>query len=342
MRRNGVVLLPSEFQSLSGRINYIRQVSNNEYCSSCPECGGSIHQNGEYPDRFRMWRVSKHGAPMGWCRKCGHIWLPSSDNPPTKEQLETWRAEQIAVEERRKEEAEQALAMLRSGKLWESYHQMLDDYARKTWGARGISGEFWPEFWQLGYAPDKSFRYHCAEGWLDWTTPTLTIPIWDVGWQCLNIKHRLINESPAGDRYRSERKGLPAGLFVCNPDLPLAGKVMVVEGEIKAMVSYITLDDPDMQIVGVPSATPEYLLLDRLSECEPVYVLLDPDAFNRQTIKRGGTSPSPVERMVSYLGESRTRIIRTIQKVDDAINAGLIDKNGLRRLVQSATPARLL
>ena len=55
--------LPPEFMALIGQVDYIHKVSENEYHSSCPNCGGELHSDGSWPDRFVMWRSSRRGEP---------------------------------------------------------------------------------------------------------------------------------------------------------------------------------------------------------------------------------------------------------------------------------------
>jgi len=336
--------LPPAFADLQGKVNYVQRVSSNEYSASCPTCGGSPHPSGELPDRFRMWIVSRYGKPLGWCRACGYIWTPTTERVPDPDELEAWRKEQAEHEARRLAAAERALALLQDGKIWESYHQMLDEYSRSLWSKRGVSADFWQAYWQVGYDPAHTFCYEEMDGWHDWVTPTLTIPIWDVDWQCRNVKHRLLKpiEHTNGrqDRYRPEKKGLPPMMFVCSPDSPLEGATIVFEGEIKAMVTYSTMDNPNFQAVGIPTKTPSKEQLDRLKDCDPIYLCLDPDANvpSVVTTKDGKIyrQPPAVKRLAKYLGEERCYMIELPNKVDDLIVNYNLGKEWINSVIRMA------
>ena len=180
------VPLPPQFAWLAGRVHYVQQHSRIEYSSSCPECGGEVHQGGEWPDRFRIFD-EEHGR--GWCRRCGFFtWADQSEKPPPADVLEQWRKEQIEREEERKRSAERALAHLRSARIWEIYHEQVDGAGREYWRNAGIP-DTWQDYLQLGWCPMKRI-------WRDgaaFDTPTATIPMFEPGWACRNVTHRLIN-----------------------------------------------------------------------------------------------------------------------------------------------------
>mgnify|MGYP003440847534 CR=1 FL=1 len=99
--------LPLEFAELSGKVFYVRErIRGREWSSSCPKCGGIPHQNGQFPDRFRMWTKSKIGKPFGWCRACNYKWTSERDYKPDPARIEAWRQERLEYERQRKAEAE--------------------------------------------------------------------------------------------------------------------------------------------------------------------------------------------------------------------------------------------
>jgi hypothetical protein len=74
---NRTVSLPPEFSELNGKVDFVIKRGHNEYSSSCPQCGGFVHQDGSYPDRFRLFIASEAtGKPLGWCRSCGFTFWP--------------------------------------------------------------------------------------------------------------------------------------------------------------------------------------------------------------------------------------------------------------------------
>src|SRR3989304_180443 len=98
-------MIPPEFAGLE--LKYFKRISSGEFSSACPKCGGEQHQSGEFPDRFRLWLKSKAtGKPMGWCRRCGYIWMQGNLSP---EENTRWIAEQRVYEEERRTEMQLAV-----------------------------------------------------------------------------------------------------------------------------------------------------------------------------------------------------------------------------------------
>ena len=241
------------------------------------------------------------------------------------------RAKQIELELQEKiEQAQKALKELRKARSWLEYHSNLQgDYgwARELWKERGID-DFFIDYWQLGYCEDYTLWRKDGPNWIDWWhSPTLSIPVWSEGWEISNVKHRLINAPDTGGKYIQEKRGIPAAPFIANPDLR-HGPLLLVEGEIKSMVSFMTLNDPDWQAAGLPGVTPDPAIYEIFANYEPVYLCLDPDAYQ-------GTKPT-IKNAIDAIGKDRTRVMWLPQKIDDAILAGALTKNGLYRLINSA------
>ena len=230
------------------------------------------------------------------------------------------------AEERLKAEiqrAQDALAKLQDARVWLRYHDQLTDEARKRWESWGIPA-FYQEFWKLGFDPDRVVFSNN----LEWHTPTMTIPVFSPAFkECLNVRHRLLNPPRPGDKYRPERAGLPAALFIADPDEPVMDKTLLVEGEKKAMVSFVTADDPFLQVVGIPGKNPSTALLTQLRDCDPVYICLDPDA-TRESIN-----------IASALGAARCRIIELPDKIDDLIINHQLDKSWIKQITRQAVKA---
>src|SRR5688500_5524808 len=140
--------LPNEFVGLQGKVNYVQQVSKDEYSSSCPQCGGEPRRN-EFPDRFRLFLNARgQNKIMGWCRRCSYIWFPDTSRVINPAEMEQWRKEQLVREEERKRSAERAIEILKSEKIWLKYNEMLGELGKitlKEWGIR----EDWANFWRL-------------------------------------------------------------------------------------------------------------------------------------------------------------------------------------------------
>jgi hypothetical protein len=235
--------------------------------------------------------------------------------------LERSRRQQEALEEQIKL-AQSALADLRAADAHLQYHANLDAHgnARDLWRKRGVP-DYWQDHWQLGYRP--SYKIHTKSGW--WTTPTLTIPIYGQDRELLNIRHRLLNPFSQHDKYRPERAGLGAMPFVADPDTWFdIDRVLIVEGEIKAMVAYLCADDNDLQVIGIPGKSSIRNVQEWLSG-HTVYILLDPDAR---------------EQAMDFARDIGARFMQLPMKIDDAVLAGALDKRGLRALMAGARMIR--
>lgn len=320
--------VPAEFAELRGSVQHVMRKSQREFSSSCPECGGSVHPDGSLPDRFLMWTSSRIGKPLGWCRRCGYKWWPGKESGSelSPEERQRWIEERQQEEQAAREAAERryqnALGLLRTERAWERYHEQLTEQSRALWRARGIP-DLWQDMWQLGYCPN--FRVWVEQEQREHFTSTLAIPIFEEQWKPVSLRHRLLFPPTAGDRYRPEMSGLAPAAFMADPDqgwqLP---KVLILEGEIKSAVAYLELDDPQMQVLGVPGKNVWENLLPKLAG-KQVWLCFDPDA-HRQALE--------MAQLIS--AAECVRIMTIPNKIDDAILAGWLDKPALKRLVHSA------
>ena len=316
---------PSEFIAIGLRAAEFRKFGAHEWHGPCPLCGGE--------DRFIIHTDRKFPSWNYWCRVCKPEggWIDEI-NPKLKEKQQIMtpaeKAEQAAKLAREAEErlqaeiqrAQEALRELQQAQSWLRYHEQLTDGARQTWAGWGIP-EFFQEFWKLGYDPD----HVVWSANIEWHTPTMTIPIFAPRtWECLNVRHRLMNPPRPNDKYRPERNGLPMALFIADPDSGLQGKTLLVEGEKKSMVSFITADDPLLQVVGIPGKNPKPSLLEQLNECDPVYICLDPDA-----------TPE-AKKIATELGRDRTRLIELPDKIDDLIIRHGLDSSWFAGVLRQA------
>ena len=319
--------LPPEFQPLQGKVSYIRKISENEWSSSCLYCGGEQHQYGEYPDRFRLWRKSRvTGGPCAWCRRCGKVWTPGNSKLDTGTHARLQEERKVYEEEKRTQQ-ELAIEVLRKDKAWIRYNELLNGTYREYYYMRGIT-DFFIDYWMLGYNPEKSIW----DGEKFYNSPALTIPIFKpCEEEPYTIRNRLLAPIDPGDKYRPEFKNLPSGVFIAERDTMPHGKAILIEGELKAMTTYITLDSLDYYVVGTPGKRPSHELFGILDNCEVVYLILDPDAFEKDT-KTGVTA---VRRMVDFF-KDRARVIRLPGKIDDLILAGHLSQASLVSLIKSA------
>ncbi len=318
--------LPIEFAELAGKVNYVQRKTAGEYSSSCPFCGGQPH-DGELPDRFIMWISSNAtGKPLGYCRKCGRKWWSGSND--VKKMTDAERAEferiRVMAERERESEKQAKLEQFKKSRVWEQYAKNLNEMAMNLYAQRGIT-EYFVYHWGLGFCYNRKYQIGSEILY----SPSLTIPIIrPITKEVVNVKHRLLNPNMPY-KYSLEMSGLPVELFVADTDKELVGSVLLVEGEFKAMTTYITLDNPNINVVGMPSSTPDLDSLAILANCEPVYIILDPDAF----FSRNGTNP--LKRLTDYF-KGRCRVVRLPGKVDDLIMKHGLTKDKLVNVIKSA------
>lgn len=221
----------------------------------------------------------------------------------------------------KREEYQDALNKLWEAQAWEKYYHNLVNFtpARIHWRERGIPDD-WQDYWSLGYQPEFFYRH----GEELCQSPTITIPIFDGGDKPVNIRHRILKPVDPGDKYRPEMSGLKAIPFMAAPDLGHNTEVaLVLEGEIKAAVSYIYLNDSKIQVYGIPGKKSFGDMADKLKG-RRVFVLFDPDAEAHAI--------AAARAVGGYY-------MRLPMKVDDAILAGHLDGAGLQRMMKGATRA---
>lgn len=323
--------LPPDFAELNGAVNYIVKRGIGQFSSSCPNCGGMVHPDGQWPDRFVLWQQSRAtGKPMGWCRSCGYIWHPGKLKgetwKPTHDQVLEWERERKEAEELRRSEVERALALLEAEASWRRYHEQLNEQARAEYHRRRID-DFWIDFWELGYCPEK-FASHAGQ---TFSSPSLTIPVFEpVSKRPLNVKHRLLRPLDPGDKYRPDIRGLSPALYFADLEKPVGGnRLLVVEGEFKAMTTYIGLDDPDLQVVGLPGKAPDLSLIEPLNQYQDIVISLDPDAY----ITSKGVPA--ITRLVNQF-QKPVRVMQLVGKIDDMLLSGQLNKQSLRSMIRSA------
>ncbi|MHB0858823.1 MAG: hypothetical protein ACYC5M_14805 [Anaerolineae bacterium] len=321
-------LLPDAWRCLEGRIDFVQQIGAEEWHASCldPCCGGQVHSNGEWPDRL----VLRTGVkPRAWCRRCGQVWFPdlfgdTRFSRPTSEQLLALQAEAQRREREKLAATRRALARLRREQRWVQWHVEMREVDRRRWLERGVPRAY-QDYWRLGV----------RHGWRVGGGPqtaALSLPIPTLLGEVLNIKYRLLDEGVAAKlgRYRYEIPGSP--LFWANTSRTLRSNetVLVVEGEIKAMVVFATLDQ-DCMVVGVPGTlTAQHV--DLLEPAGEFIIVADPGSSEPMN-KRGDTR---ISRMLDQLGAARCRVLESHEKIDDLILAEHLTRPKLLRLLARA------
>ncbi|MEE9365752.1 MAG: hypothetical protein V3W44_03600, partial [Dehalococcoidales bacterium] len=235
--------------------NFKRKTAAGEYSASCPQCGGV--------DRFLFWEDRGNY----WCRKrqCGLKGFISDNGNGHLSDEDCARFMREAEERtrQRKEERQAALnGMADLDHIARTYHNQMTD--RSYWYGQGLADEM----------VDRYLLGHCPSCPTHHASPSHTIPVFFRS-KLLNIRHRLALPPSPGDKYRPHKAGLPAVIFNADVLLTPQDYVVLVEGEIKAMV----LTQYGFPSVGIPGAN---IFKDRwvgwFAKQPTVYVALDPGA----------------------------------------------------------------
>jgi hypothetical protein len=302
-----------------------------EWRSACPIHGGDNKSGFAVFDNESRWACFTNDCGTGdvieFVQKWRNLdftgaceWLGGQHetDPVKNEEIKRQRIEErnkrLEAEEERKTDLLKEIA---ETKNWVKYSTILDDNPKyqAIWESQGIPPS-WQSYWQLGYC--KSFRA-VSDGNL-FESPSLTIPIFQNS-EIRNIRHRLLKPMNPKDKYRPERTGLGALPFYCDADkMYNFDRILYVEGEKKAMVTYLTLDSIKWQVIGIPGKNQWKKELDKL-DGQKVFILLDPDALDQAR---------------EFAKVTNGYYIKLPLKIDDAINAGLLDKNGIRTLMKGA------
>lgn len=301
-------------ESTGGRLHK----SGSEYRTHCPIHGGDNETGFAIYDNGKRWTCFTGGCGSGDAlgfimatRKIGllqAIEIATGGKPiPPEETRRIQEEHAITVQKQLEEQINRAQAVLhelKESQIWLAYHDELTKNSDgiKWWEKRGV-GSDWQNFWQLGYNPDKRIWQGS-----EMHVKSATIPIWDYQWACSQVKHRLIDAPANVGKYRYEYSDLPAPVYLCDPELEKPKNIIIVEGEIKAMVTFLTLDTPGWQVLGMPgkNATVD-ALKKHVNDSAEVYVCCDPDTGKLN------------EDIVRGIGVKQCRIIETPIKIDDYI-----------------------
>ncbi len=261
--------LPPELARRWSHLRYIKQ-RGSEWSAECPECGDDGHQGQDRPDRFRMWI----DPARGWCRRCGFQSFANSNKQNiTPEMRQRWVRQRIEREEEKQAAIANTLSLLRKEQRWLKWHDDMQRVGRQWWNSKGVPNAF-VDYYRLGWCPERRFYYDGQQ----YFTQTATIPVWDTGWELVNVRHRLLDVPSGCGKYRADKTGLPSNLYLTKPDEELGGEIILVEGEIKSIVCFSRLCDDGYNVIGTPGKSFSHRLLDDLGECDRVWIVFDPDA----------------------------------------------------------------
>ena len=334
---------------LIGSTTILKKCGVNEYAGKCPRCGGKdrFHLNtqkgffcrqctggldGGWKDQitFRMWLLGETFMDAFRFFDCGH-------------KLTRQEIAQIAAERERREQIEQEAIhakqietrnKLDSSNVWQVYSQNLKENpgARDLWRSRGLSDE-WQDYYGVGYCPRKEFYYDDQP----FTTETLTIPYHEARadglhnptYHTIGLVHRLLTPPDPGDKYRPHLSGAGKALYRADYlTVGLERTALLVEGEIKAMVTFSHLHDsqgipllPDLSVIATAGANLKPELIAQLAGVERIWICLDPDANGQ------------ADHLARVLGKDRAKVIRLPEKIDDLFNMGVMTAERLIKLL---------
>lgn len=263
--------LPPELQRRWGCLKFVKR-HGREWSAECPQCADNGHQGRDWPDRFRMWT----DPARGWCRRCGYQDFADSDKRDvkiTEEMRQQWVRERVEREAEKQVKIAESLELLRKEENWLRWHERMQERGREWWHGKGVP-DWAIDYYRLGWCDERQF--YDGNGYFE--TATATIPVWATGWQLVNLRHRLMRSPNGCGKYRQDRAGLPSNLYLTQPDDKPEGEVVLVEGEIKAIVTFSRVCDDKLNVIGTPGKSFSMALLDDLKQCSRVWIVFDPDA----------------------------------------------------------------
>lgn len=313
--------LPPEFSALAGRVQWVQRVNENEYTSSCPNCGVEPKHNDSNPsNRFVMWIESREtGKPFGMCvRHCGWKWSGNKQDAVwTEEEKQAFavkRRELNAREEKRIREYAENVVMKQAIYLRYMETMKTSSYGKHYLEKKGFNSLEWNTYFGFGILDD----YKCHGEFSTYYSPAITIPIRAIGNIIEQVKLRVTEAKHKNDRFRNIYKTGNQHIYLPIKAESIQNKIAIFEGEMKSCQVAMRGNLPnDVQIIATQGKGIGARLVYALEKCEVIYVCLDPDAYEPNA--KGKTD---IMMAVQKLGYNRTRIIPCKEKIDDAIIKG--------------------
>ena len=266
-----------------------------------PSLVTTMDQRSRYYGRYKCFGCGKTGDVIDLKRELDNMTLNQAlqelggvmdlstlSSPEAQERLAQMQREmeekRVQAEQARRDEETNAIAKI--GAMVDRvnwYHSNLNKYPAGLgyWYSQGIPDEI-IQARKLGYAPS------CP---LASDTPSYVIPYFESG-QLVSIRHRLDHYN-GGGKYRPEFAGLPLQLFNVDSlsvDDPMSmlnpGEMMIVEGEVKAIVLQHWLSCPVVGVPGISNWKPEWM--NYFNTHQKIYIAFDPgEAAEQAAVKLG-------------------------------------------------------
>lgn len=328
------VELPLEFEGLRGQVQWVQRVNENEYTSSCPNCGidPAKHSDAHPSDRFIMWIESREtGRPFGMCvRGCGWKWTPGKQDATwTDEEKAAFAAKRRELNQREEERILKYShdVVMKQG-IYRKYKDNLQTskYGKQWLYGRGFNSDQWNEWFGYGIIED----YKCHGYMSTYYSPAITMPIVGAGKIVENVKLRVAEAKHERDRFRNIYKAGNQSIYFPMHDEKIGNKVIIIEGEMKSNHVVMRGELPnDVQIIATQGKGIGSRMVYALEKSEVIYLCLDPDAFVPND--KGQTT---IMQAARKFGLDRTRIILCKQKIDDAILQGFNMRNAYNMAVK--------
>jgi len=283
----------------------IKIYHNNSYhCFGCGEHGNAID--------YVMHRDEVDFLEA--CRRLG--WNGGQVDPEAlRQSMMDYNVLKALEEQRNAEELAEYLAKFTEKEQWIAFQKCMKEENRMWWRAQGISDD-WQDYLKLGYINDKP--YYDRNKKLN-HSPAYTIPFFHYGFKFQNMQYRLQDPLNPNDRYRFEA-GLKPVYYMTEPEIPIQDQVMICEGAKKAIVTNITYErdnNENVSVIATPSKVDYGGAIEAVKDCGRVWIIPDPDAWNKPIRAAANWQPSPVV-MATRIGKA-ARIVRLPVKVDDGI-----------------------
>jgi hypothetical protein len=277
----------------------LRRAHHDEYVGPCPmDCHGAGI------DRFHLFL---DGSPRVWCRVCDYKafvdQLADSDYRIDPEAIAQYRQQREQEQEKRDQYRRAKLAQFSTKEIWREYCERMADCHKQWWKKNGVP-EDWQKYLRLGHIDQKPFKDD-HDNLL--TAPAYTIPYFHYTEQhpiFITMQYRLDTDQ-TDQRYRFET-GLGSSWYSTTPTRSILDKVVICEGAKKGIVTRIHLADDSFSVLAVPSKSDWAGIIEQVSECGLVYIVLDPDATRQ------------AREMKNQIGDA-ARVIELPEKIDDAV-----------------------
>lgn len=301
-----------------------KQGSDRVYCPFC-QPGGKAKSNSPAmkikDGRFYCYGCGEHGDAIDYlqkrnnqdfitaCRELGWNGAQPDRTELAKRQAEH-EAKRLEAQRQHEAEVDRVLSALQTEDIIAGLQRRLTEEHRQWWNMRGVPRE-WQDYLKLGYVQDKPYYGH--DGNLYHST-AYSIPYYHQNFTLKTIQYRLDNPQRPQDRYRFEN-GLPSNWYMTEPNVQLGSRLVICEGAIKAMVTRIFgIADLSISVVGVPAKAVWCNVEEIAKDRDRVWIILDPDGTKKAI------------ELAKRIGKN-ARVVELPDKIDDALNSGMTDKD---------------